>query len=377
MKRRLISICLALLLMLSLLAACGTSNTPATTAPPAAPTAVPPASGSATPEAGSNGPSTGVTYESLHLVCGGTVAYDHAITQGEFFFAEKVEEASGGAITVDVFPNCELGSAREQLEAIQLGNLDMMEAGSNNIAGFTDKLKFSNLPYLFDSREAVIDFFTGPKGEELALAIAEETGIYAFAWLENGFFLLNTTVGPIETPADVKGMKFRVLQNNVYMETHSVLGMNPTPMAFTELFTALQQGVVQGQCNSSVTTYTGNFFEVAPYVSDIRYIYDITGFWISYEKWNSLDSATQELLKNIGKEMTEYQFELSKTMAVECLDLMDEMPNVYVTRFTDEELEPWKEALAPMYDWYESNYDDPSWPVFKDEIDALNAKYAS
>lgn len=139
---------------------------------------------------------------------------------------------------MDVYPNGQLGSNREYYEQCQQGNIQMAEGGAVVLANFTDKFKFMQLPYLFNSRESVQNFLNSETGKALSLEIAEETGIYPLVYFENGWQAVTNSSHEIRTPEDMKGLKIRTQENDILLEIYTQMGANPIPMAFSELFTA-------------------------------------------------------------------------------------------------------------------------------------------
>ena len=307
----------------------------------------------------------------LTLKLGGTVAEDHPITQAEYKFAELVEELSEGQIVIEVYPNCQLGAAREMFEAVQMGNLDIVESGSMVLGNFTDQIKFLNLPFLFNGREAAIAWKQTEENQQLMQSIAEETGLYEFGYLENGSFQLETRATPGNIPQDLQGMKFRSQESECFMQTLSVLGANPTAMAFSELYTALQQGVVDGHVNPLVVIYANGFDEVTPNITMVNLFYDLTGMYISYDRWKEMSEEQQNILIEAMEQATLYEFELLSAQAAEVMEALEQSCTIYNP--TDAEMEQWKTAVEPVYDWFSATYGTENIKHYFEIIDQCNA----
>ena len=314
--------------------------------------------------------------ESYTIQLAGSVSEEHPITQGLYKFEELAEQYSDGRIQVEVYPNGQLGSNREYYEQCQQGNIQMAEGGAVVLANFTDKFKFMQLPYLFNSREAVQNFLNGEDGKALTKAIAEETGIYPLVFFENGWQALSNSVCEVKTPADLKGLKIRTQENDILLKVYTDMGANPMPMAFSELFTAMQQKTVDGQVNPALVASTGNYDEVQKYISDINAVYDATAISINYDFYQSLPADLQEVIDKASLEACQFQLQLSADGEEEAFkELAD--GGMTVTRLTTEERAAFQDATAGVYDWFTAQGTEPNLDSYLEIIQACNDKFTN
>lgn len=354
MKKKALCLLLALVTILSL-AACGSSssNNAATTQP---------ASAEATSE------------EHYEIQLAGSVTEDHPITKSLLKFAELMEDYSDGRITVDVYPNCQLGSNREFYEQCQAGNIQMAEAGAVILANFTAKFKFMQLPYVFNSREAVQNFLSSDVGQQMNLDIAEETGIYPLVYFENGWQALTNSKHEITSLADLKGLKIRTQENDILLQIYSNLGANPMPMAFTELFTAMQQGTIDGQVNPALIAQTGRYYEVQKYITDVNAVYDLDAISINYEFYKSLPADLQEAVVKAANDARDYNLQLSASGETSAYKYLEDQGMV-ITHLTDEARAEFQEAAAPVIEWFRAQNIEPKLDTYLEKIEACNTKF--
>ena len=359
MKRnRLLSLALAGTLMMSLLACCGGS------APSAAPGG----------DSGSQGNDKPSSNEKYTIQMAGSLQNEHPITQGLFKFEELAESYSDGRIDVTIYPNGQLGSNREFYEQCQSGNIQMAEAGAVILANFTNRFKFTSLPFLFNSREACQNFLKSDMGLEMNLAIAEETNLYPLVYFENGWQGMTNSKREILTPADLKGLKIRTQENDILLKIYEEMGCNPMPMAFTELFTAMQQKTVDGQVNPVLVDVTGNYHEVQSYLTDINAVYDLDCIAINYDYFKSLPEDIQEIIVRSAKEAQEFQLKLSADEEEKGFDTLAEK-GMKVTRLTPEQRAAFKDVTMGVYDWFESQNIEPKLDEYLKAIEVSNQKF--
>ena len=361
MKKQ-IALILSLALSLALLTACGGGSGDVGT------------SGANTPSGEAASPAdAGETYK---IQLAGSVSDDHPITQGLYKFEELAEQYSDGRIQVDVYPNGQLGSNREYYEQCQQGNIQMAEGGAVVLANFTDKFKFMQLPFLFNSRESIQNFLNSEDGKALTLEIAEETGIYPLVFFENGWQALTNSVREVRSPADTKGLKIRTQENDILLKIYTDMGGNPMPMAFSELFTAMQQKTVDGQVNPALVASTGNYDEVQKYISDINAVYDATAISINYDFYKSLPEDLRAVVDQASQEACQYQLELSANGEGTAFDELA-AGGMTVTHLSDEERAAFQDITAGVYDWFEGQNIEPKLDFYMEKIQVCNDKYAN
>lgn len=196
------------------------------------------------------------------LKLGHSLGVTHPVHIAMEFFAEKVREKSGGKLIVDIYPSSQLGGERESLELLQIGSLALTKVSSAVMENFSPKLKVFGYPYIFQDKEHRYKVYDSKLGEEL-LADGEQYWLKGLTYFDAGsrsFYTKNTT---ITTPADLAGLKIRVMESPTAINLVKILGGSPTPVSWGELYTSLQQGVVEGAENNLPSFYTSKHYEIA------------------------------------------------------------------------------------------------------------------
>ena len=187
-------------------------------------------------------------------------------------FAKEVEQRTGGRYKVQTFYNGSLGGERESIEAVQLGTQELAFSSSGPVPNFVPETKILDVPFLFRDKAHARAVLDGPIGQEL-LGKFDSKGFKALAWAENGFRHVTNSKRPVNTPEDLKGLKLRTMENPVHIQAYKALGIITTPMAFPEVFTALQQGTVDGQENPLPVITSAKFDQVQKYLSLTGHVY--------------------------------------------------------------------------------------------------------
>ncbi len=208
-------------------------------------------------------------------------------------FAEELERLTDGRYDVQTFYAGSLGAERESIEGVQLGTLEMTFTSTGPVPNFVPELQVLDIPYLFRDYAHARGLLDGEIGDEL-LARFEPHGIKGLAWADNGFRHMTNNVQPIETPADLEGLKMRTMENSVHIAAYRDFGILPTPMAFTEVFAALQQGVVDGQENPLSVIESNNFQEVQRYMTLTGHVFSPCVFLMNLDLYDSLPAEDQE-----------------------------------------------------------------------------------
>lgn len=185
----------------------------------------------------------------------------HPVHKGMMFLAERVKEKTAGKLRVDIYPSEQLGNERECIEQVQLGALAMTKASSAHLEAFIPELRVLGLPYLFRDDDHMWKVFLGEIGREL-LAAGESRGLKGLCFYDAGARSFYTRDKPIRTPADLAGMTIRVMQSEMCMRMVSAMGGSPTPISWGELYTSLQQGVVDAAENNPPSFHTSKHYEI-------------------------------------------------------------------------------------------------------------------
>ena len=221
-------------------------------------------------------------------------------------FAKLVEAYTGGEITLALFPNGQLGSEQETVQNCRLGTLDFSVAAINNITPFSPSVGLFTLPYLIQSVDEAVLLTQGPIGEELVQNTIKAAGVRILGWSYSGFRRLSNSKRPITKPADLKGLTIRVPKNAIMIDSYKSWGVSPTPMAWDEVFTALQQKVLDGQDTPLITQYVMKFYEVQKYITKIRYVFLLEPLVISEQLFQRQSPEVQKILMRAGKEAQEH-----------------------------------------------------------------------
>lgn len=211
-------------------------------------------------------------------------------------FKDFVEAETSGNIEVQLYPAGQLGGERELIEATKLGTLQMCMV-SGAMAGYFKPAMVLDIPYLFSSAPVAWKVLDGPFGNELADAILEATGMRVLAYGETGFRNFTNSKRPIQSPEDMKGLKIRVMETPLYMNMVKSLGASPTPISWPEVYTSLQQGVVDGQENPVSVILSNKFYEVQKYLILDRHSYGADFILINDRFYSKLSQEQQDILK--------------------------------------------------------------------------------
>ena len=218
-------------------------------------------------------------------------------------FAELVMERSGGAVVVDVFPNDTLagGNATKGIEYIAVGGSDLGAYATSVLSNLEPKMSVATIPWSFTSYAQAREIIDTTGGEYYAKLLAEK-GITYLGSFHNGFRQLTNSKRPVTKPEDLKGLKIRVPGSAVYMNTFDALGANPTAMSWSEVFTAIQQGTIDGQENGCSITKSAKMDEIQKYMTIWNYSYENDLFVINTKIWDSLPENTQQLIQTCATE---------------------------------------------------------------------------
>jgi tripartite ATP-independent transporter DctP family solute receptor len=210
-------------------------------------------------------------------------------------FKDSVEADSGGRIKIDIFPAGALGGEREIVESLQLGAVDMAMTGTSVVGNFVPDVLIYDVPFLFRDTKQARDVLDGAIGKEILAKFADKD-LVGLGYGENGFKMLTNNKHPVATPADLNGMTVRVMENEIHIAAFKELGARPTPIAWPELFAALQQGVVDGQDNPISNVVSAKFFQVQKYGSLTRHVFAPTVIMMSPTAWAKLSDADKAIV---------------------------------------------------------------------------------
>ena len=223
-------------------------------------------------------------------------------------FKSSFEAKVAGKHKVDLFPNDQLGSEETTINSASMGTLDFSVLAVNNITPFSPSVGILTLPYVIQSAEEAKKLVTGEVGKELAANTVRDAGVRIVGWAFSGFRVLTNSKKPVKTLAELKGLKIRVPKNEIMIASYQAWGINPTPMAWSETFTALQQGVVDGQDNPYITVSSMKFNEVQKYITNIRYVFSLEPIIVGEGVFKKQPADVQKAILDAGAEATEHSF---------------------------------------------------------------------
>ena len=219
---------------------------------------------------------------------------------GSTVFCDEVEKGTQGRFKCQHFANSALGGEREQIEAIQLGTQDLVNTSTGPVGNFVPEVKIVDIPFLFRDYDHARKVMDGPIGQDILTKFPSK-GIIALAWTENGFRHMTNSKRDIVKPSDAAGLKMRTMENKVHMDGYRTFGILPTPMAFPELFGALQQGTVDGQENPIPVILASKFSQVQKHLSLTGHVYSPALLLLSPKVWNKLSDADKKVFVEAAK----------------------------------------------------------------------------
>jgi tripartite ATP-independent transporter DctP family solute receptor len=234
------------------------------------------------------------------LKAGYAVSKDSHYGVGTGVFCADIDKNTQGRYKCQEFPSGSLGGEREMIEAVQLGTLDLVTTSSGPLGNFVPEVKIFDIPFLFRDYDHARKVLDGKIGQDI-LQKFQAKGLVGLVWGENGFRHMTNSKRPIKTPQDAAGLKMRTMENKVHMDGYKSFGILPTPMAFTELFTALQQGTVDGQENPIPVILSAKFAQVQKYLSLTGHVYSPATFIMNPGVFNKLSDADKKVFLDAAK----------------------------------------------------------------------------
>lgn len=243
---------------------------------------------------------------------------NHSVHKAMLKMGEHLEELSDGKMSVEVYPNQQLGSERENLELLQIGSLDMTKVSSGVLENFAPKMKVFGLPFLFRDKAHAFSVLDGEIGQNL-LNESEQFWLKGLSYYDAGSRSFYTKK-PMNTPDDLKGLKIRVMESESAMDMVRSLGGSPTPISWGELYTALQQGVVDGAENNPPSFYLSRHYEVCRYYTLNEHTMLPDVLLISTHTWNRLTNVEQNWVREAAMRSVGYQRGLWEQSEQEALE---------------------------------------------------------
>lgn len=274
-------------------------------------------------------------------------ANTHPYQLGLERFAELVKEKTNGAVEIDIFHSAQLGDERANIEDLQMGTLDIAVSSTGPLGNFVEDFLILDLPFLFTSYDHAHAVLDGEIGQNL-LAKLDNIGIVGGAFWENGFREMTNSKHPINSVADCAGLKLRCMENQVHMDAFTALGMDPTPMAWSEVFTSLQQKVIDGQENPIAVIYSNAVYEAQDYLAITNHVYSPSVILFSKAVFEKLDPAYQTALMEAAAEAADYERSCCEDNEVAQISEMEEKG----LQVTYPDVTEFQAAMAPVYEKY-------------------------
>ena len=299
--------------------------------------------------------------DDFFLTLAHNLAEDHAVHIAMTEWAEAVNEASGGSITINIIPNGQLGSESDCVSQIQAGQLEMTKVSAGTLANFSPAWNCVSVPYVFNDKDHLYNVMNGEIGQDLYNLTADD-GFIGLAWLESGTRCFYTAKTPVRVPADLKGLKIRTMDSQMAIDMMNAFGGSATVMGYSDIYTGMQQGVVDGAENN---------------ITALRDHADVTGYYcydehtmipdiivISTKVWDAMSDEQKEIMKTTGADMVANYKELWAQFE-EDVKAQVEGKVEYVT---DVDKAAFQEAVQPLYENLKNS--DPDTYAFVERIQA-------
>lgn len=262
-------------------------------------------------------------------------------------FKKILEKKLGGKFEVQVYSDAQLGDDVRATEAVRMGTLECVTTSASPLTGLIPELNVFDLPFIITSTKAADAIFDGPIGAKLA-QLLESKGIKLLAYYENGFRQVTNSVREIKSPEDLKGLKIRTMQNPIHLAAWKALGANPTPMPFSEVFTAMQQKTIDGQENPIPTIYLSKFYEVQKYVTLSGHVYGPHIFLINKKLFDSFSKSDQKTIVDAAQESAVFQRNLNRKMNSDYISELKKN-GMTVTELSKQQQEAFQKATESIY----------------------------
>ena len=294
---------------------------------------------------------TGTGWAAIDLKLGHAINEKDVFHEAALKFEELVEGRTNGEVTVTIYPNAKLGDERNLLESLKMGTVDMGIITGGPVINFLPSFGVLDLPFLFSTPEHAYKVLDGPVGDGFFEEM-EKLGWKGLAYGERGFRNLTNSVRPVEKPEDIKGLKIRVMQNPIYIDSFTALGANAVPMAWTEALTALQQGTIDGQENPLNVIAAYNINESNKYLSITRHAYAPNVILMSMRTWNKLTPEQQKVVSESALEAAKHNRSIDNDMEAEWLQSLKDKG----MQVSEPDLSLFRDAVKSVYEKYEQEY---------------------
>lgn len=296
------------------------------------------------------------------------VAQDSTMGQTVTKFAELVEEKTGGAVTVRQFPQAQIGNEIQSISSAQGGIVEMAVTTTAGLAAMVPEFNVFQLPFMFGSYEQLDKVSRSPVSQKI-LDKMEPNNLVGLCFWDYGFRNITNNKRPVTSLDDVQGLRIRTIQNKVYIDALSAMGMNPTPLPFPETFTALETGAIDGNEIANDVTRSTSFYEVQDYLTETQHFTTISVVYASKKFWDGLDASEQDAVRAACAESSDYNREIINASSGETLEFLKEK-GMQIDTISAENLQAFRDAVKPVVEDVSAQLDQEIVAEFMTEIEA-------
>ncbi len=287
-------------------------------------------------------------------------------------FAELVEKNSGGKVKAQLYASGSLGNDVTMISAVRAGTQEMVVPDSSTLVGLVKDFGVLNFPMTFQNEAEADALLDGPFGQKL-LKQLEDKGLIGLGFWENGFRNLTNSRRAVTKADDIAGLKVRVIQNPLFLETFKALGANPTPMAFTELYSALESKAVDGQENPNATILASKFYEVQKHVALTRHMYSVWLLLLSKKTWDGLSADEKKAVSDAAREATLFERKTIRAFSITALDELKKA-GMQVSELSADEQAKLRTKLQPVIAKFSTEFGGAASKEMLDGLAAIRAK---
>lgn len=266
-------------------------------------------------------------------------------------FADKVAEKTDGAVTIEIHANAQLGSGSDAVMGIQMGTIDFNVDSTNTLSGQYSKLTICDLPFMFDSVDQIMAFCASDNMKQMQEEVADQLGVRMLGFGDGGFRAIWSTKGPITSLESFDGLKIRVPDVSIYVDTFNAIGANATPMAGSEVFTALQQGAIDAAEFPIATGISMGYLEAVSDVTMDKHFYNLICIQVSEKTWEEMSPELQAVMSEAALEAQSAQMEAMAAVESQLIATIEEHGITY-TPESEVDLTGIREACQSVYDSY-------------------------
>ncbi|WP_157983851.1 TRAP transporter substrate-binding protein [Nesterenkonia muleiensis] len=291
---------------------------------------------------------------------------EDTVTQGMEIFADLVDERTDGQVTIDVYHSGQLGSIQENLEQVQTQIIDMTNNTSAELESVLPSIAVMGLPYLFGTTEEVRNVLDSDVTAHIEEAM-EEQGVKILSWQDQGFRHVFSNVRPITSAEDLRGQTIRLTETSMHIDAFDALAANPVPLEYTELYSALEQGVVEGFENPVVSATGNNLHEVVDYLSLTNHAHSQMLHTVNLDIWETIPEEFQTIIEDAATEAAEWVTEETEAREQEALDLAADH-GVVINEIDEDKFEEMADIVRPTWDAYREQIGDELMEMVEDAI---------